>query len=253
MASNGNFFWYDLMTSDVPAALKFYEAVVGWSSTPFPGNDAGYTVLMAGAEGVGGVMACPEGSQPTAWIGYIKSADVDAGVRAAVGAGGSILHGPVDIPGDVGRFATIADPNGAAYNIMAPNGPEADRPAVSMETGRVGWNEYMGKDPDKAFDYYSSLYGWTKSTAMDMGEMGVYQLVAKDGEDIGAMMGLTPQTPASFWGFYFAVNGIDAARQRIVDNGGAVLMEPMEVPGGAWAMFARDPQGGHFGLVSGTK
>ena len=33
------FFWYELMTTDVPAAENFYRKVVGWTAEPF--GDAG--------------------------------------------------------------------------------------------------------------------------------------------------------------------------------------------------------------------
>ena len=29
--------WYELMTTDMKAAEKFYKTVVGWTSTPFDG------------------------------------------------------------------------------------------------------------------------------------------------------------------------------------------------------------------------
>jgi predicted enzyme related to lactoylglutathione lyase len=36
-------------------------------------------------------------------------------------------------------------------------------------------------------------------------------------------------------------------------NGGAVLVGPQEVPGGAWIINAQDPQGGTFALVGMRK
>ncbi len=39
---NGQFFWYELMTSDPQAALAFYGDVVGWTAQAFggaPGDD----------------------------------------------------------------------------------------------------------------------------------------------------------------------------------------------------------------------
>lgn len=252
MSKAGEFFWYDLVTSDVPAAVKFYKAVVGWNDEPFPESPVDYVVLKAGERGIGGIMNLPNAQQPPSWLGYIKSEDVDGETIDAVKHGGQILNPPHDIPGGVGRFSVIADPNGAPYMLFTPNGPEVEN-APSMTPGTIGWNEYMGDDWQKAFTYYAKLYGWEASTPIEMGEMGIYQLVAKDGVDFGAMMNRSPETPVSAWGFYFVVEGIDAARQRVVDNGGAVVMEPMEVPGGSWAMYARDPQGAHFGLVSDTK
>lgn len=252
MARTGTFFWYDLMTTDVPAAIAFYKAVIGWNVEPFTDSKIGYNVLKAGDLGVGGIMPVQNPNQPASWLGYIKSADADADAKAAAAAGGKVWRGPEDIPGGVGRMAVISDPDGAPYMILQPNGPDApdtEKPPI----GSVAWSEYSGSDWEKSFDYYAGLYGWTKDTPIDMGDMGVYQLIASGGAQIGAMMKRPPDVPYSSWGFYFAVSGIDAARDRIVASGGEIIMEPVEVPGDAWALYAKDPQGAYFGLVSDTK
>ena len=85
---------------------------------------------------------------------------------------------------------------------------------------------------------------------MDMGEMGVYQLFAINGEQAGGMMNRPPNVPVPFWGFYFNVSGIDAAAARVKENGGQILMGPMEVPGDSWVVNCMDPQGAAFSLVS---
>ncbi|HRM76099.1 MAG TPA: VOC family protein, partial [Paracoccus sp. (in: a-proteobacteria)] len=93
-----------------------------------------------------------------------------------------------------------------------------------------------------------ALFGWTKSMAVEMGEMGLYQVFAWQGADIGGMMGLG-NAPQSCWLPYFGVNGVDAAITRIGDAGGTVLHGPVEVPGPAFIAMARDPQGAHFAVV----
>jgi hypothetical protein len=67
---------------------------------------------------------------------------------------------------------------------------------------------------------------------------------------MGGMMDKPGDVPASAWGFYVNVDGIDAAVERIEGNGGQVLMGPHEVPGGLWIVQAVDPQGAAFALVS---
>ena len=54
--------------------------------------------------------------------------------------------------------------------------------------------------------------------------------------------------PFPFWLFYFNVDNIDAAAERVTTNGGQVLMGPIEVPGGGWIIQGRDPQGAAFSL-----
>ena len=159
---------------------------------------------------------------------------------------------PADIPG-TGRFAVLADPQGAVFGVLQP---------LPMEEGSEAGNAFDQKKeeprqleraddratPRRASRFYSGLFGWTKSTAVDMGEMGTYQVFAHNGADIGGMMGLG-NSPVPCWLAYFGVNGVDAAIGRIRDNGGKLVHGPQEVPGGAFIAVAQDPQGAHFAVV----
>ena len=59
--------------------------------------------------------------------------------------------------------------------------------------------------------------------------------------------------PASSWGFYTTVDGIDAAIERLKAGGGQVLVGPHEVPGGSWIVQAVDPQGANFSLTAASR
>ncbi|MBX3597094.1 MAG: VOC family protein [Rhizobiaceae bacterium] len=242
------------MTSDPAAAQTFYADVMGWKPEPFPAADD-YTILMAGDRGIGGLMAIPEEARangmPPAWVGYIASKDIEADVNALKKAGGTVHRGPMEIGGGVGKIVVASDPQGAMYMMIEPQGPDQP-PAEPMTPGHVGWNELMADDWQAAFAYYSGLYGWTKGEPMDMGEMGIYQIIAHNGVDMGAMMNRPANVPVC-WGFYFIVDGIDAAVARVKSGGGKILMEPMVVPGNQWVANCTDPQGAHFGMVSNTK
>ena len=170
MAGKGSFFWYELMTPDTKAAEAFYTSVVGWTAAPFAGGD--YTVLSAADQGVGGIMAAPQGVPPH-WIGYIHAADTDAAAAAVEKAGGKVHKAPWDIP-TVGRAAAVSDPQGAGYMLMTPS-PQGERPKIAPNTpGHIGWHELHTSDWEKAWDFYSGQYGWAKDHAMDMGAMVTY-------------------------------------------------------------------------------
>jgi len=251
----GNFFWYELMTSDLAGAEAFYPKVIGWTTQEFPNPDMRYIVVNAGERGVGGLMTIPEearkmGAQP-AWVGYIHARDVDKATDAVKAAGGHVHRPPEDIPG-VGRFSVVSDPQGAMYMLLQPNG--ADQPPVDpMTPGHVGWCELMANDWTSAFEFYSSHYGWKKGEAVDMGEMGTYQTFMQSDVQGGGMMNRPPHIPMPYWGFYFAVDGIDAAIERVKDNGGTITFGPMQVPGGQYVVSCQDPQGAHFSMVSNTQ
>ncbi|MGH1557195.1 VOC family protein [Caulobacter segnis] len=51
------------------------------------------------------------------------------------------------------------------------------------------------------------------------------------------------------WLYYFGVDGVDSAVERVKANGGEILMGPVEVPGGAFVVNAKDPQGGFFAFL----
>ncbi len=252
---SANFFWYELMTSDLAEAEKFYPPVVGWATQEFPGSTMRYVVVNAAGVGVGGMMTIPDeaarmGARP-AWVGYIRAGDVDKQTADLAAAGGHVHRPPQDIPG-VGRFSVVADPQGAMFMLLQPNGAEQAQ-ADPMTPGHVGCCELMTSDWQSAFDFYSSQYGWTKGQAIEMGEMGTYQTFMQTPLQGGGMMNRAPHMPISYWGFYFAVEGIDAAAKRCTDNGGSIVFGPMQVPGGQWIVNCMDPQGAHFSMVSNTK
>lgn len=251
MAAPSKFIWYELMTSDLDAALAFYRAVVGWESEAWDGAaDFRYVVVKAGERGVGGMMTLPQeaaamGARP-GWLGYIQADDVDAATDSLRTAGGHVHREPADIP-DVGRFAVVADPQGATFMLLAPKG-EDSAPPPPMTPGHIGWHELYANDWTSAFDFYAGQFGWSRGDALDMGPMGTYQLFNAD-DSSGGMMNRPDQVPAPMWLYYFNVPDIEAAAQRVAENGGHVVNGPMEVPGGSRILQALDPQGALFALI----
>ena len=263
--SNGpsSFLWYELMTTDTDAAAKFYGYVVGWGTTDAGMPDGNYTLFTlpgdgscGGNNGVAGLMKitegmCEHGARP-GWVGYIAVDDVDAYAKRVTEAGGTVHKEPFDI-GEVGRIAVVADPHGAVFMMIQPKGePPANAPDPQAP-GMAGWRELHAGNGPEAWEFYSNLFGWQKTGAMPMGELGEYLLFGTGGEAVGAMMTKMPDTPAPFWNYYFNVADIDSAVERISSSGGQILMGPHEVPGPMWIVQGMDPQGAMFALVAPKK
>lgn len=250
--THGAFVWYDLATTDPKAAAAFYEAVVAWTAEEVPAMH--YTLLKTGDRRAAGLMELPphlrEAGVPPHWSGYISVEDVDAGIEQAKSAGATLKFGPEDIP-NVGRFAVVTDPHGAPFYLFKGIGDATPEPGM-MAPGSVGWHELRGGDNDESFGFYSGMFGWERSRAIDMGPMGTYQLFSYGGQDRGGMM-KAPGGMHANWLFYFVVEGLDAALERVKAAGGSVLHGPQEVPGGAWVLSGQDPQGAHFALVSAKR
>lgn len=252
------FCWYELMTTDLAASEAFYGTVIGWTAADSGMPGFRYSILKAGEIAIAGAMALPDelvtAGVPPHWIGYVRVEDVDAMLPRLVTAGGTVHKAAEDIPG-VGRFAVVADPHGAAFCLFREDGP---MPAAEPSTdpcrpGHVGWHELQAGDGDAAFAFYAELFGWTEADRHDMGPMGVYRLFATGGAAVGGMMTKVPECPRPFWLYYFGVEALDAAIDRLTAAGGKVAMGPMEVPGGAWIVQAFDPQGAMFALLAARR
>jgi predicted enzyme related to lactoylglutathione lyase len=250
--SHGKFVWYDVMTTNTKAAESFYQGVIGWDVKDSGMPDRSYTLLLVGPTMVGGLMPIPEsaramGARPC-WMGYVAVDDVDVYAGRVKAAGGTVHRAPEDIPG-VGRFAVVADPHGAGFILFKGTSDQAPAPVPWGTPGHIGWRELHAGNGESAFAFYSGLFGWTKAQAFDMGPMGIYQTFATGDDPCGGMMTKTPDMPSPCWIYYFNVDDINAAVNRVKDRGGEILMGPHEVPGGSWIAQCRDPQGAMFALI----
>ena len=254
--STPHFVWYELMTSDTRAAIDFYTQAVGWSAQDAGMPGMAYTLMKIGDAQVAGVMATPVELQsagaPPVWSGYVAVDDVDAMAARILQAGGQVLRPAEDIP-EIGRFAVVADPQNASFALFKPLRDDPPPMPPAEAPGTIGWHELRATDGAAVFDFYATLFGWTKGEAMDMGPMGTYQLFEIDGVPSGAVMTKEPDAPMPGWRYYFRVDAIDAAVARVTRLGGTVTMGPAEVPGGLWVAQARDPQGAVFAMMSATK
>ena len=251
--NHGRFIWYELITSDLDGASRFYDDVVGWTHSDMGGGDMTYRVVSANGNGVGGMMAIPAEARamgaPPSWSGYICVDDCDEAADKIRRLGGSVLRAPDDIP-DIGRFAVVADPDGAVFEIMTPFPQDPPWSQTAREAkGHASWHELYAGDLERDFAFYAEMFGWRKDEAMDMGPMGTYQLFANQDGQIGGMMTKPPEVPRPSWLYYFRVDDIDVAAERVALDGGRVLNGPMEVPGGDWIIQGADPQGAMFALV----
>ena len=244
----GQFVWYEDMTRDPRGAIAFYSDVVGWKTEPFQGSD--YTMWVSKQGPLGGVTKPPEeqarAGAPATWLAHVQVDDVDATVGRARQLGGRVYREPTDIP-TVGRFAVIADPQGAALSIFKP--AVADMPLHdTTKEGEFCWNELLTSDAVAAFRFYSDLFEWKILEEMDMGPMGTYRVFGVGDQRLGGIM-TTPkgQPTPSAWLFYAETSDLEAALRRATTKGAKVLNGPMDVPGGRIVQL-QDPQGAAFAL-----
>ena len=254
--SHGDFIWYELITTNADAAQEFYGPLLGWEfkDSGTPGMD--YRLVSKNGVEIAGLMNLTQdmldgGARPL-WAGYISVREIEAGVAKLKELGGSVFMGPNYLEG-VGHMAFVADPQGAPFYLMQPEGPEGQESQSfarhEPREGHCAWNELVTADQPGAHSFYTALFGWEKSDSMNMGEMGLYEMYAVNGYTLGAIMQKPAEMPASLWSYYFRVPDIDAAAEYTKENGGQVMVGPMDIPGGEFVFNAMDPQGAMFSLI----
>ena len=115
--------WVDLTVADAPAIREFYEAVVGWKSSPVPMSGYSDWCMLpdGGGEPVAGVCHArgDNAALPQGWLIYITVSDLVRSMEECVGRGGEVVYGPKNYGPD-GRWCVIRDPAGAHAALFEP-------------------------------------------------------------------------------------------------------------------------------------
>jgi len=127
--------------------------------------------------------------------------------------------------------------------MKRPEAPKAGTP------GMPAWHDLGALDWESDFQFYAHLFGWTKAQAINMGPNAVYQIFAAGSQLIGGMMTIPDPAPGAGWMFYFHVEAVAAAVERVRQNGGTLVHGPSVVPGGQQIAHCLDTQGALFGIV----
>ncbi|HEY3869583.1 MAG TPA: VOC family protein [Actinocrinis sp.] len=235
--------WAELGTSDPAAAKAFYGSVFGWSAETDPRPEAGgYTMMQLGGEPVVAISPLYAPGQPTAWNVSFATDDADATAATARKAGGSVVIEPMDVF-DAGRFAVLADPAGAVFQIWQPG---AFRGAARFaEPDALGWVELATRDVEGAHRFYPELFGWSVAPS------GQYTQWGLGGADFGGAADMGDRFPAEVpphWMPYFAVADVDATAEKAAQAGASLTLPPSDVPDGPRIAVLRDPHGAAFGI-----
>lgn len=116
----GTINWAEVQTRDHTAAQSFYERVFGYETERMDmGAAGGYLLLKVEGRPVAGLIQIePEwGDVPSNWSVVFEVEDCDVAVAGVEQHGGSVIREPHSLEG-VGRFAVVADPWGAVFQVI---------------------------------------------------------------------------------------------------------------------------------------
>jgi predicted enzyme related to lactoylglutathione lyase len=234
--STGKFCWFDLMSSDVPAARSFYGALLGWN---LEDHNPGYTMIRD-AEGrtLGGMMGTAPG-RPSGWLPYVTTDDVTATTAKIRASGGTIFR--EGAAAGVGRFVIFGDRQGAVLSaIQLDNEQEYPREKAKSH---ITWAELQTTDIPDAVAFHTGIFGWpTREWTPE------YILI---GEDHAG--GIAPAHGPPAWLIYVNVGDADATAKRVEALGGRTFVAPRPMGRiGQFAVFG-DPTGGMFAVMQSAE
>jgi uncharacterized protein len=255
----GTFCWVNLSSSDPDGAKRFYAQLFGWDYDDRGGDDDGTAFSMARRHeaDVAAIYESDERERaaglPPHWNNYVNVTDADAAAARAEELGGSVFDGPFDVT-DAGRTAVIVDPTGAMFWVWQP-GTHIGAGRVN-DLGCLTWNDLSTNDPERATEFYSSLFGWTFEQ-MDTGDGPGYWVIGNDTSAMGRNGGMREMSPEESgagappnWMPYFTVESAASAAGTAKASGGSVLMGPARLGAGTVAVVA-DPTGAVFSVFEG--
>lgn len=115
----GAWAWNELWTPDDAKARAFYARVFGYDIDAMDMGPGGmYYMLMKDGKARGGLTRSAQAKALSLWLPYVTVADCDASQAKARGLGAKVLVPATDIP-NMGRFAILEDPTGAAVALFA--------------------------------------------------------------------------------------------------------------------------------------
>ena len=239
----------DTFQPDPAAAAQFYGALLGWTfDDPEELPSGSYRRARRQGRAVAGIGQAPPGSPAAVWSTYVATDDLDAAVERAIGAGASVLLGPVEGPG--GRMAVLTDPTGAAFSLW--DGPGAELVAAP---GAWALSALHTPDPEAGAAFYGAAFGW-QADAMADAPLWFLRLPAYAGPpargvpaDVVAVMAPAAPGVPSHWAVSMRVEDVDATATAAVALGGTTVVAPIDAGENRTAAIA-DPQGGVIALVA---
>lgn len=241
--------WVDLAVTDVPAALAFYSAVLGWDfREDTTGEYGGYAIAQVDGVAAAGIGPALQQGVPAAWTVYLASDDADGTAKAVTDAGGTMLLPAGDI-GPLGRMFVAADPTGAVFGVWQ-HGRHIGA-GWHSDAGGLVWEDQRSSDPDTARAFYTAVFGYETQPLDEVGTGYSTFTLAGAGEQaplggMGPMFGAPEGTPPH-WLAYFGVTDLDAALAAAVRAGGDQPMPPHDSPYGRMGSVM-DPFGAVFTL-----
>ena len=235
----GKFVWADLLTTDIPAAAKFYRSVFGWQATPV-GDD--YILLSNNGRRIAGIVKNKfqlEDDESNQWINFVSTISVDDVHVRLIDAGATVEAGPMTIDGR-GKVGVYIAPDSAVFGTIESSTGDPEEKAAGLNDWV--WTELWSTDTGAAAEFYRTLGydvvdNWNSENDQD--------LILATGKvaRAGLVEGHQSQTK-SIWLGYILVDSVEAVIARSEEAGGKIHRPQGEAKTAGNMALISDPTGG---------
>jgi uncharacterized protein len=228
---NGIPSWIDVMvetTEQRDALMNFYTSLYGWTWDVGDEQMGYYSIANSDGAPVMGLGQGPGGVG--AMVPYFATDDINAAAAKAAELGGTVFMGPMEVP-EAGTMALVSDPTGAVHGLWQAGNFQGF--GVAYEANAAGWFDHASSDPAAAAAYYQGLTGHSVIEP----EPGMRVLTAGEQWFASVTENQVDQRTTAQWNSIYVVETLEAARNKIRELGGTIVLEEMPVPGSAISVF----------------
>ena len=105
--------------------------------------------------------------------------------------------------------------------------------------------QILAKDPDKAAEFYKSLFGWRVNAANSLG----YRMVDTNSEGVNGGIWPAPPEGVGMVSLYVEVDDVSRHVARAIELGAKVIIPAQKLPDGDEMAVILDTEGIPFGLM----
>ena len=252
----GRFTWHDQVSDDKDRAIDFYTQLLGWELEDFDLGPAGVYKMWKAGDGstMGGFMDKPMPEAPNFWLGFVQVEDADEILARATGHGGTALGPVMEIP-DIGRSATIRDPQGGVFGVFQPLAePFSTAPDWQPPRLAVCWNELMSADVAASTAFYTEVLGWRSEVKQMQPGMDYTIFTAAEGMMVaGLMQSPPPHEDMTAWMAHILVDDLEQSLDKARSLGAKVHMDPQAIPEVGTFALIEDPLGAFVNLFQAAE
>jgi predicted enzyme related to lactoylglutathione lyase len=240
--------WVDVSTDDLDATIAFYGDVFGWEADRGDEEQyGGYVTFRRDGKRVAGAARRQDTDpSPPHWTVYLLTYNAAATARTVAEAGGTVLFEPMDIP-EMGVMGLAIDATGAVVGFWQPGGMAGFESFGDDDT--AVWFELTASDFDAAERFYAHAFHWDIERGEGEPRYAAYRHGGRTHAGILDAKELLGDDLPPTWSVAFGVADVEAAVDRAVAAGAALVEPPWDLPGGRRAALT-DPTGAYFVVAS---